>query len=445
MDDYRHVADRIAAAIATGRLRPGDRLPPQRTFARRNGIAASTAARVYAELGRRGLVVGEVGRGTFVRAAEPAPSPPLTEPSAARVDLELNHPSVPGQAGRLASSLERLQRPDVLEAALRPVGPTGTPAARAVTADLLAHSGWRPAPEQILFTGNGRQAIAGAVSALVPTGGRLAVEDLTYPVIKAIAARLGVTLTPIPTDRHGLCPEALAAAHRRAPFQALYVQPTLHNPYGTTMPAQRRADLAAALDDLGVHAIEDAVWAFLDEHAPPPLAAHAPDRTILIDSLSKRLAPGLTVGIAVTPPALPEPLTTALRSGAWTPSGYALEAVTGWISDGTVAAIGAAKRADALARGRIAASNLPGAGVRGAPCSYFRWWDLPAPWRAETFVAAAAREGIAVTPGAAFMVGAGRSPVPNAVRLGLASPPPEVLEEALTTLTKIAHSPPGTS
>uniref|UniRef100_UPI001041A4BF GntR family transcriptional regulator n=1 Tax=Actinomadura roseirufa TaxID=2094049 RepID=UPI001041A4BF len=122
MDDYRRVADAIAADIAAGRLRPGERLPPQRAFARAKGIANSTASRVYRELARRGLTVGEVGRGTFVRAAERAPAPALAEPAAARIDLELNYPVVAGQGALLAAGLERLLRPDVLDAALGPAG-----------------------------------------------------------------------------------------------------------------------------------------------------------------------------------------------------------------------------------------------------------------------------------------------------------------------------------
>jgi DNA-binding transcriptional MocR family regulator len=43
MNDYRALADRIADDITTGRLRPGQRLPPQRVFARRRGIAGSSA------------------------------------------------------------------------------------------------------------------------------------------------------------------------------------------------------------------------------------------------------------------------------------------------------------------------------------------------------------------------------------------------------------------
>ncbi|MQY09035.1 aminotransferase-like domain-containing protein [Actinomadura macrotermitis] len=438
METFGQVADAVAADIAAGRLRPGDRLPPQRAFARERGIAASTAARVYRELARRGLVTGEVGRGTFVRAARAAPDPALAEPAAARIDLELNYPVVPGQAALLAPGLERLLRPDALEAALRPVGAAGTPAAREAVRALLARPGWDPGPA--LFAGNGRQAIAAAVSALVPAGRRLGVEELTYPVVKGIAARLGVTLVPVAADEHGMRPDALREAHRRTPLHAVYLQPTLHNPYSVTMPAARRAEFADELARLGLTAIEDAVWAFLDEDAPPPLAAAAPERTILVDGFAKRLAPGLSAGVAVVPPALRGRVTAALRSAGAPPAGYALEAVTGWVGDGTVAAIGRAKRRDAAARGRIVAARLAGFALRTAPCSYFCWWELPAPWRAETFVAAAARRGIAVTPAAAFAAGAGAAP--NAVRFGTASPGLDELDRALGVLGDLARAMP---
>ena len=81
MTDYRSVADAVAAEIASGQIGPGHRLPPQRTFAYERGIAVSTAARVYTELARRGLTLGEVGRGTYVRSdlsgpvLQPEPAP----------------------------------------------------------------------------------------------------------------------------------------------------------------------------------------------------------------------------------------------------------------------------------------------------------------------------------------------------------------------------------
>ena len=66
--EYLKLADAITAEIADGTLKPGDRLPPQRNFAYERKIAVSTAGRVYTELLRRGLVVGEVGGAPSSRA-----------------------------------------------------------------------------------------------------------------------------------------------------------------------------------------------------------------------------------------------------------------------------------------------------------------------------------------------------------------------------------------
>ncbi|GAA4674728.1 PLP-dependent aminotransferase family protein [Phytohabitans rumicis] len=437
-EDYRLIADALADDVTAGRLRPGDRLPPQREFARARGIASSTAARVYGELVRRGLAVGEVGRGTFVRAAAPPPDPALTEPSgAARVDLELNFSVLPEQPALLAPALEAIVRPEALGAALSPVGITGPPGAREAASTILARGDWIPDPRHILFAGNGRQAVAAAIAALVPVGERLGVEALTYPVVKGIAARLGITLVPIAMDGAGLIPDALRAAHRATPLRAVYLQPTLHNPLGVTMPAQRREELADTLRALDLFAVEDAVYAFLRE-LPAPLAALAPDRTLVADSLSKRLSPGLTLGFVV-PPAGPvaDRVGAALRSGGWTAPRFALTTATRWMSDGTTATLVEAKRRDAAARQELARKALHGYAVRADPHAYHCWWELPEPWRAETFVAAAARHGIAVTPAAAFTVGPGHAP--NAVRLALAAPPVDTLAAALTVLATLAR------
>ncbi|MFH8635090.1 PLP-dependent aminotransferase family protein [Streptomyces lydicus] len=436
MDDYRAIAEGVAADIAAGRLRPGDRLPPLRRFARDRRIASSTAARVYRELGRRGLTVGEVGRGTFVRAAAPTAEPALAEPGEAAVDLEINFPVLPEQPALLAKSLEPLLRPDALAGALRAVGAAGTAAARQAAATHLARGGWAPDPGRLLFAGNGRQALAAALATLVPAGERLGVEALTYPVVKGIAARLGVTLVPLAMDEHGLTPGALRAA---APLRAVYLQPTLHNPLGHTMPDSRRAELADVLAELDLYAIEDAIYGFLRDDLPP-FAAHAPERTFVVDSLSKRLAPGLSLGFLTAPAGRTQDAAAALRSGTWTASRFALEAATRWMADGTAAAVEEAKRGDAAARQRLVAERLAGFRVRADPHAYHCWWELPEPWRADTFVAAAARRGIAVTPAGAFAVGTGHAP--NAVRLALASPSHGALAEALGVLGELAHGSP---
>src|SRR5262249_20254159 len=148
--EYVKLADAIAADIADGRLGAGDRLPPQRDFAYERKIAVSTASRVYSELLRRGLVVGEVGRGTFVsgeaRRGVAAPS----EPRGIRIDLEFNYPMLSQQTALIAKSLDGLEKPAALDAALRQATSGGTPALRTVAAAYLSQGAWSPAPEQLV-------------------------------------------------------------------------------------------------------------------------------------------------------------------------------------------------------------------------------------------------------------------------------------------------------
>ena len=466
MDDYRLMADAIEAEIRDGRMRAGTRLAPQREFARTRGIATSTAARVYQELVRRGLVAGEIGRGTFVlpglttrppRRASAPRAESWAEPrewsgtqgyatqghatqgwsGAEPVDLEANFPVLAEQADLISAVLADLIRPDALVPTLEPTGPGGQAHDRAIASDFLARGPWTPDPDTILFTGSGRQAIAAAVAALVGTGQRLGVEEYTYPVVKSIAARLGVTLVPITMDGDGMVPEDLATVHRTTPLGAVYLQSALHNPLGVTMSPGRRAEIAATLAALNLTAIEDGVNCFLQEETP--IVALAPAHTVYVDSLSKRVAAGLTVGMMIAPRHLRDGITTAIRSGTWTANGFGLAASTTLMADGTVARIVAMKREDASRRQRIVLDRLAGFHLRADPRAYHSWWELPPPWQAETFVSAAARHGISISPAAAFAVAPGRA---HAVRLSNSSPTMEMLTEALDVLAGLARTTP---
>src|SRR3954454_21624129 len=133
--EYLKLADTVDVEIASGALKPGDRLPQQRSFGYQRKIAVSTAGRVYAELLRRGLVVGEVGRGTFVAGGSPSLGSIRGEPRDGRIDLEFNFPTVAAQFALIAKSLAGLQRVDVLSASVGPVTQGRLEAARAVTAE----------------------------------------------------------------------------------------------------------------------------------------------------------------------------------------------------------------------------------------------------------------------------------------------------------------------
>ncbi|BFL62318.1 Aminotransferase class-i [Roseomonas mucosa] len=447
MTDFRDLADRfaqdLAADLAAGRRQPGERLPPSRDYAHRQGIAPSTASRVYAELVRRGIAVGEVGRGTFLRTAPTPPGLPARELHAdAITDLEVNFSVLPEQGTILAPALASLSRPEALQPLLSRAGAAGDAAARTASARLLARTGWTPSPDSLLFAGRGQQALSACFTALIAPGERLGFEAMTYPLAKGIAQRLGLVPTPIAMDAQGLRPDALAAAHAAHPLRLLYLQPDLHNPLGPSMPEARRREIATLCRSLDILVVEDSVYGFLAEDILPPLAAHAPERVVLVDSLSKRVAPGMTLGILAAPPALRPRLAAALRVGGWAAQGFTLAAATAWMEDGSVGELVRRKRQDARRRNALARGLLGGAGLslRGDPRAYHLWLELPDPWRAETFVAAAARRRIAVSPAAEFAAGPGHAP--DAVRLALAAPAEAALRPALETLLELALNGP---
>ncbi len=66
---YQQIVEQIKEAVATGRIRPGDRLPTVRQLADELEIAPGTVARAYGELETSGVVVTDGARGTFVALA----------------------------------------------------------------------------------------------------------------------------------------------------------------------------------------------------------------------------------------------------------------------------------------------------------------------------------------------------------------------------------------
>lgn len=73
---YRQIVEQVKAAIASGALAEGDRLPSHRDLSRDIVVAPLTIARAYDVLEREGFLVRERGKGAFVAApAKHAASP----------------------------------------------------------------------------------------------------------------------------------------------------------------------------------------------------------------------------------------------------------------------------------------------------------------------------------------------------------------------------------
>lgn len=69
---YRQIMNQVKYLIASGRLRPGQELPPIRALAEQLVINHNTVVRAYAELENEGAIVCRHGSGSFV-ADSPRP------------------------------------------------------------------------------------------------------------------------------------------------------------------------------------------------------------------------------------------------------------------------------------------------------------------------------------------------------------------------------------
>jgi GntR family transcriptional regulator len=68
---YRQILNQVKYLVASGRLEPGQELPPIRSLAERLLINPNTVVHAYAELAREGVVVSRHGSGTYVNDAAP--------------------------------------------------------------------------------------------------------------------------------------------------------------------------------------------------------------------------------------------------------------------------------------------------------------------------------------------------------------------------------------
>src|SRR5262249_58417633 len=162
MNNYRTLADWIADDIVAGRLPPGERLLPQREFAYQNRIAPSTAGRVYAELLHRGLVIGEVGRGTFVAAQTARTGVVFSEPTTPWVDLEHIFPVLPDQEIAIARSLSSMLQPEAVAGVLNPVPAAGAAPRTPTPPHSPNPPGRAPRPPHFPFTGHRKHANSAA-------------------------------------------------------------------------------------------------------------------------------------------------------------------------------------------------------------------------------------------------------------------------------------------
>jgi DNA-binding transcriptional MocR family regulator len=437
---YLAIADALGEAVATGGLKAGTRLPTQRQLAWRLGVTVGTVTRAYAEAEGRGLIAGEVGRGTFVRERTPDDLPHLAldEVDGSFVDLAHNYPPETRDPA-LVDAFAAVASPGDLFSLMGYRPDIGLAEHRRAGAQWITDSGVAATTETTAVTNGAQHALLLAMGALARPGDGVLTERLTFFGMKSIAAFLALRLHGVAIDQHGLRPEALDAACRVTAAKVLYCVPTLHNPTVALMPEARRREIAEICRRHEVSIVEDDIYGFLLEPQLTPLAAFAPGHAVYVTSLSKSVAPGLRIGYARAAEPVIERIAAGMRASTLMATPLMAEVATRLIRNGAAARLARARREEAKVRQAVAGRWLDRFEVMRHPAAFHVWLSLPEPWRREEFVAEARRRGVGVAPAEAFA--AGRHPAPHAVRICLSAARDRgQLENALGILAGILDS-----
>ncbi|MGY5763945.1 aminotransferase-like domain-containing protein [Brachybacterium sp. DNPG3] len=302
---------------------------------------------------------------------------------------------------------------------------------------------------QIRITSGSQEALFVIAEALIEPGDTVLVESPTYLAAVQAFGVHGAHMIGVDTDDDGVIPEALEEAIRRHHPRFVYLIPTFQNPTGRTMPMLRRQAVAEVLLRTGVPLVEDDPYGELtftgSTWAPIASLPGMGARTLLLNSMSKLMSPGLRIGwIRAEGPILD---TLAVAKAAISMQSSVVDQLTVAryldVADlathvKTVCGVYRERR-DALAAA-IAPILPEGAHVTRPDGGMFLWAALGEGWDAQAMLADAVDAGVAYLPGWSFFAS---DPDRSTMRLSFVTHSPEVIVDAVGRLGEVidAHRP----
>jgi len=408
---YIRIADAIERDIDTGALPSGSRLPPMRNLAFDIGVTIGTISRAYNLIADRGLVAGEVGRGTYVLARHngnhpgdnaqsgllppPCRSLDITEGLTAPLNLDTTSAIHVGQDEiiRLQFNAIAESMPHIMVDYVHGVPDSWKEAG----AMLLSANGFKPSPDTMAATNGAHAGIMAIIMTVTSPGDRIVFETTTYSSVARSAALAGRRIIETPIDEHGLIPEEFEKLCARQHPRLLYLMPSLHNPTLAHLPARRREQLAEICRRYNVWILEDAVYAPLSDDTDIPIAALCPELTFHVGSLSKTVSSALRAGWVSCPQGYATRIQTAHRMFSGGGSWPMKELASQLILSGETASILRNVKDAIRSRTRMLEEELQGYSITTSPHCPFAWLKLPEPWLSGTFRSALLERGMMVS------------------------------------------------
>lgn len=422
---YLAIVEAMESDILSGRLKVGEKLPPQRLLAQSLGVDFTTVSRAYKQAVARALVYAQVGKGTFVRGVgvsggtgSGAKGGNLRE-----IDMGMNIPPVPDD-GVLMARMKREMSKAVAQLSTQAIFGyhdfIGSMAEREKAADWVAQR-YKGARAETMMICPGTQSVLLALMLyLLKTGDVICCENLVYPGFKSLCQRLKLDCLGLDMDEDGICPDAFRRVCRENRIRVLYCTPTLHNPTCITWSQDRRAEIAAIAREFDVQIIEDDAYGFIAQKTMAPLAGYAPERSFHITGLAKCLSSGLRVSFLSVPDEQHfSALSMVIRSCAMMVAAPSKAIVLQWLESGCVDSVRQGIRIEARARQNILKTVFPEADIRTDPDGFHGWLHLRQGMESRDFVSELRARSIRVVPADVFALGEN---YPEGVRLCLGVP-----------------------
>ncbi|MFC7374004.1 PLP-dependent aminotransferase family protein [Brachybacterium sp. GCM10030268] len=299
------------------------------------------------------------------------------------------------------------------------------------------------AASQIRITSGSQEGLFVVAEALLELGDVVLVESPTYLAAVQAFSVHGARMVGVETDDDGVVPEALEEAIRTHHPRMVYLIPTFQNPTGRTMPVARRQAVADVLQRNDVPLIEDDPYGELSftgsTWAPIASLPGMGERTLLLNSMSKLMSPGLRIGWIRAEGPILDTLAVAKAAISMQSSVVDQLTVARYLEttdlDAHVTRVAAVYRERRDAMAQAIAPVLPaGAHVTHPDGGMFLWTALGDGYDAQTMLMDAVEAGVAYLPGWSFFA---ENPDRSTMRLSFVTHSPAVIEQAITRLGEV--------
>ncbi len=296
--------------------------------------------------------------------------------------------------------------------------------------------------DQVLMVSGSQQGLDLLGKVLIDEGSKVLVETPSYLGALQAFALYGPEFVSLPTDDHGLLPQAVMQVGQGA--RLLYALPNFQNPTGRSLSLERREALVAICASMGIPLIEDDPYGALSYKAAPlpKMLNMNPQGVVYMGSFSKVLTPGIRLGYVVGPTALMAKLEQAKQASdlhtAQLTQMVVYEAVKDGFLESHIPTIRELYSVQCQAMLSALSEFFPeGVSWTKPEGGMFIWVTLPAHIDSTALLDEAIANNVVFVPGLPFYANDAQR---NTLRLSFVTVAPELIREGIAKLGKLIRA-----